>query len=237
LNARDPSALKTAAPSVSAFLKGRKEALERYLAEDEVNQIRVSEKTRAFWSEKKDTTEGLLTTLDEADKSDADLSESGKKAHEEYFKKTKAMWEVGLAQVLTQLSKEVVGPFALGAPRHATSSCSSLIRSVLRVGEQISVVDMHLAAWLHELVILSGGNAQESGAVAIARLEGHVGGGFVFAKDAVPAVPASTAVPRATHSEGIVPTPSTTGPKPKLAVVWDALTERPSWQKVFGVKG
>jgi hypothetical protein len=131
LNARDSSALKTAAPSVSAFLKGRKEALERYLAEDEVNQIRVSEKTRAFWLEKKDTTENLLTILDEADKGDADLSESGKKAREDYFKKTKAIWEVGLAQVLTKLSKEVVGPFALGAPRHARSSCSSLIRSVL----------------------------------------------------------------------------------------------------------
>jgi hypothetical protein len=131
LNARDSFALKMAAPSVSAFLKGRKEALERYLAEDEVNQIRVSEKTRAFWLEKKDTTENLLTILDEADKGDADLSESGKKAREDYFKKTKAIWEDGLAQVLTKLSKEVVGPFALGAPRHARSSCSSLIRSVL----------------------------------------------------------------------------------------------------------
>jgi hypothetical protein len=94
---------------------------------------------------------------------------------------------------------------------------------------------MHLAAWLHELVILSGGNAQESGGVAIARLEGHVGGGFAFVKDAV-SVPASTAMPRATNLEEIAPTPSTTGAKPKLAVVWDALAERPSWKKVFGVK-
>jgi hypothetical protein len=73
--------------------------------------------------------------------------------------------------------------------------------------------------------------------VAIARLEGHVGGGFAFAKDAVIAVSASTAVPRATNLEGNAPSPSTRGPKPKLAVVWDALAERPSWQKVFGVKG
>jgi hypothetical protein len=127
LNARDPSALKTIAPGVSAFLKGRKEALERYLAENEINEIRVSEKTKAFWLEKKNATEDLLTSLDEADKSDADLSESGRKAREEYFEKTKAAWEVGLALVLTKLSKELVGPFALGTPRHARSSRSCLI--------------------------------------------------------------------------------------------------------------
>jgi hypothetical protein len=132
LNARDPSALRTITPSVSAFLKGRKEALERYLAETEVDEIRVSEKTKTFWLEKKGETEDLLTALDEADKSDADLNESGMKARQEYFEKTKATWEVGLALALTKLSNELIGPFALGAPRHARSSCSSLIRSVLR---------------------------------------------------------------------------------------------------------
>jgi hypothetical protein len=97
---------------------------------------------------------------------------------------------------------------------------------------------VHLAAWLHELVILSGGNAQESGEVAIARLEEHVGGGFVFTKNALPVVPASAAVPRTTSLEGKAPTPPTTGPKSKLVVLWDTLAERPSWQKVFGgVKG
>jgi hypothetical protein len=105
------------------------------------------------------------------------------------------------------------------------------------VGEQISIVDAHLAAWLHELIILSGGNAQESGAVAIARLEEHIGAGFAFAKDAVPVVPALAAVPRTTSSDGTTSAPPTTGPKPKLAVIWDALTERPSLQTVFGVKG
>ncbi len=117
-NAGDSVTLKTVSPSVSAFLNGRKGALERYLAEDEANEIRVSEKTKMFWLEKKNATEELLAALDEADKNESDLSEDGKKAREEYFEKTKAAWEVGLAIVLTKLSKELVGPFALGMPRH-----------------------------------------------------------------------------------------------------------------------
>jgi hypothetical protein len=119
LNARDLPALRKVAPSVRAFLKGRKGALEHYLSENEAKEVRVSEKTKTFWLEKKSTTEDLLSTLDDADKSDSELSESGRRAREEYFEKTKAAWEVGLALVLNKLCKEFAGPFALGAPRHA----------------------------------------------------------------------------------------------------------------------
>jgi hypothetical protein len=118
-NAQDLPTLRTVAPSILAFLKGRKGALEHYLAENESKEVRVSEKTKAFWLEKKSTTEDLLSALDDADKSDSELSESGRKAREEYFEKTKAAWEVDLALVLNKLCKEFVGPFALGAPRHA----------------------------------------------------------------------------------------------------------------------
>jgi hypothetical protein len=99
-----------------------------------------------------------------------------------------------------------------------------------RAGEQVSIVDVHLAAWLHELVTLSGGSAQDSGAAAMARLEEHVGGGFAFAKDVVIPLPGAT-------TDGSVPAPTTTAAKAKLAVLWDALASRPSWQKVFGVEG
>lgn len=119
LNARDLFELRKVAPGVLAFLKGRKGALERYLAENESKEVRISEKTKKFWLEKKDETEYLLSVLDDADKSDSELSESGRKAREEYFEKTKAAWEVGLALVLNKLCKESVGPFTLGAPRHA----------------------------------------------------------------------------------------------------------------------
>ena len=117
-NARDSATLKTVSPSISAFLKGRKTALERCLTENETNEIRVSEKTKRFWQEKKTTTDELLVALDEADKSASELSEEGKKARDEYFESTKAAWELGLALVLNKLSEEIVGPFALGTPRH-----------------------------------------------------------------------------------------------------------------------
>jgi hypothetical protein len=119
LNARDLPVLRTVAPSVLAFLKGRKGALERYLSENETKEVRVSEKTKTFWLEKKSATEDSLPALEDADKSDSELSESGRKAREEYFEKTKEAWEVDLASVLNELCKEFVGPFALGTPRHA----------------------------------------------------------------------------------------------------------------------
>lgn len=118
-NARDLPALRTVTPSVSAFLRGRKGALEHYLAENESKEVRVSEKTKTFWLEKKSETEDLLSTLNDADKSDSELTESGRKSREKYFENTKAAWEVGLALVLNKLCKEFAGPFALGAPRHA----------------------------------------------------------------------------------------------------------------------
>jgi hypothetical protein len=119
LNAKDLPALRAVAPSISSFLKGRKKALDGYLTENEAKEVRVSEKTKAFWLEKKSATEDLLIAMDEADKDESELSESGRKAREEYFEKTKAAWEVGLAVVLNKLSKDLVGPFALGAPHHA----------------------------------------------------------------------------------------------------------------------
>jgi hypothetical protein len=95
-------------------------------------------------------------------------------------------------------------------------------------------VDVHLAAWLHEVVTLSGGDARNNGIEAISKLEEHVGGGFALAKDTVPA--AVPATPRPSSSITTSAT-ATEPPTTKLAILWDALIERLSWQKVFGVKG
>jgi hypothetical protein len=61
----------------------------------------------------------------------------------------------------------------------------------------------------------------------MARLEEHVGGGFAFAKEVVLPLPGVS----------LDGAPTTTAATAKLAVVWDALGSRPSWQKVFGVEG
>ncbi|KAI0068221.1 hypothetical protein BV25DRAFT_539045 [Artomyces pyxidatus] len=208
LNARNHAELQKVAPTVSTFLKGRHGALERYLAENETSPVRVSEKTKTFWLEKKHATEELLAAVQDVDKADAELSEAGKKARQEYYENTKAAWEVGLSLVLTKLSKELVGPFALG--------------------DQISVADAHLVAWLAFLVELSGGSPTDNGAVAITRLEQHIGGGFTLPKDTVPVVGQTAG------SEATTPTQAAAAPVAKLAVVWDAVKERPSWKKVYG---
>ena len=113
-NARDVPTLRSVSKSILPFLRGRNDALARYLSENETNPIRVSEKTKKFWNEKKRTTEEMLTAMASADKDDAQLSAADKKAREEYFESTKAAWEVGLSLALTQLSKELIGPYSLG---------------------------------------------------------------------------------------------------------------------------
>jgi hypothetical protein len=207
--------------------------LERHLAENESKEVRVSEKTNTFWLEKKSAIEVLLIVLDQADKSDSELSESGRTARQEYFDKSKAIWEVGLAVVLNNVSKELVGPYALGAPRCVGECYISLITlRFLCAGEQISIVDVHLAAWLRALVTLSGGSIRDSGTAAIARLEEHVGGRAAFTKDVVTA-----SASRTTDSDGSATAPTTTASRPRLAVLWDALATRSSWQQVFGADG
>lgn len=114
LNARDQPGLQQVAQTVLPFLKGRSDALSRYLAENESNPVRVSEKTKTFWLEKKQATDDLLGAVQYADKSDAELDAAAKTKRVEYFENTKVAWEVGLALVLEKLSKEIVGPFVLG---------------------------------------------------------------------------------------------------------------------------
>lgn len=91
-------------------------------------------------------------------------------------------------------------------------------------------MDVHVAAWLHELVTLSGGNARDKGTEAISRLEEHVGGGFALTKVAVPPAVPTTPRPNPITSG----TATETATAAKLAILWDALSERLSWQKVFG---
>lgn len=84
------------------------------MKENEASEIRVSEKTRVFWVEKKRTTEEVLRVVEAASKGEEELGEEEKRARKEYFENTKAAWEVGLAVVLQKISKDLVGPYALG---------------------------------------------------------------------------------------------------------------------------
>jgi hypothetical protein len=84
---------------------------------------------------------------------------------------------------------------------------------------------VHLGPWLARVAALSGAQASDSGGVAIAKIEAHVGGGFSLPRDF--AVPEAQRTPTAG-------TDATAPPKQaKLAAFWDTFRERPSWQKVY----
>jgi len=69
--------------------------------------------------------------------------------------------------VLTQLSNEMIGPFALGG--------------------QFSIADLHLAGWLTRVVKLASGTKDDNGETVVVKLEEYIGGGFVMPRDYYPA--------------------------------------------------
>ncbi|KAI0032760.1 hypothetical protein K488DRAFT_78322 [Vararia minispora EC-137] len=211
MNARNDAELKGVAATVRPFLEGRKEALDGFLSQNATNEVRASQKTRKFWEDKKEAAERLLAVFVTADKSEAELDETDKKVRAEYYENSKAAWEVGLGLVLTKLSAEMRGPFALG--------------------DQFSIADVHLSGWLRYVVKLAGGSGGDSGADAIGKLEGHVGGGF-----ALPRISNSAA---GTSAQATAAGPETTTPKAsdekaptttKLEAFWDNVKERGSWK-------
>ena len=50
-------------------------------------------------------------------------------------------------------------------------------------GDQLSVADLHLAAWLTRLAHLAGATAADDGNTVVAKIEAHVGSGFALPKD------------------------------------------------------
>jgi len=115
LNARDHASLKALAQVKIQPLSGRQKALAGYISNAEEGLIHVSEKVKKFWLDKKAEMEGQLDVLLEAEKSDEELDAAGRTKREEYFEKAKAAWEVSLPAVLISLSKDIVGPYALGS--------------------------------------------------------------------------------------------------------------------------
>ncbi|RDX55810.1 hypothetical protein OH76DRAFT_1396154 [Lentinus brumalis] len=206
MNARSEGELKELAKQLLPFVSGRRDALLKLLADSDSGAIQVSDKTKAFWQVKLIATEKFLQVYQDADKSEGELSEEARQARQEYLRSANSAWS-NLKDVLSALNKEIIAPFVLG--------------------DQVSVADLHLAAWLARIASLSGASVSDDGNTAVAKIEAHVGDSFSLSRE--------FSVAEARRRAGI----PVTGVEPterqsKLAAFWDAVKERPSWKKVYG---
>ncbi|KAI0756942.1 hypothetical protein C8Q80DRAFT_1215734 [Daedaleopsis nitida] len=206
MNARSEEELRGLAQNLLPFLTGRRDALAKLLADNDSGTIQVSEKTKAFWQVKKLAADKFLQVFEKADSSD--LSDVDRQSREEYLKSSRAAW-AGLKDAIMTLNKELIGPYVLG--------------------DQLSIADLHLAAWLARIAFLSGGTASDDGNTVIAKIEAHIGSGFTLPKD--------FSIAEARRRAGIpVNGTESTEQQSKLATFWDTMKERASWKKVYGTE-
>lgn len=213
MNARDDESLATHAKQTGLMMQGRSNALAELLTQSSKGEISVSEKVKKLWSARKAAADGLYAVMSQGATATAQLDSVAKAAREEYFASAKSLWEVELKETLTTLTSEIVGPFALG------KNCLRVYRlhrlTVAEIGDQLSLADLHLAAWLARVCSLSGATMADNGETALAKLEAHIGNGFTLSKDFV----TSATAPRPAQS--------------KLAAFWDVMSIRPSWNSVY----
>ncbi|EJD04111.1 uncharacterized protein FOMMEDRAFT_140176 [Fomitiporia mediterranea MF3/22] len=208
-NYASQSTLKRTAETLLPFFSGRRDAISSYITASQNAQIQASERTRKLWDSKKVEADFLVTVFGAADKEDAALSPEEKAARDEYRATANDRWSVKLKKALVSLNKEITGPFSLG--------------------DQVSIVDLHLAPWLARIAFLCDGLTSDDGDTIVAKIETRIGGGFTLPKDFQ-----SVASPTPNQ----VPDPSleiTPGAKRvKLAAFWDEMKQRSSWKKVYG---
>ena len=114
LNARDETSLRSLANETVAVLIGKQKALAQYISDAESKRIHVSQKVITSWSEKKVAAELRLQVLQDAGRSDTELDADAKAQRSEFFSAARDAWEVALSNTLMKLSREIIGPYALG---------------------------------------------------------------------------------------------------------------------------
>ncbi|PSS37654.1 hypothetical protein PHLCEN_2v478 [Hermanssonia centrifuga] len=224
VNAKDDASLRQLAQQLLPFLTSKGDALEKLIEENKTSQIHVSEKTAQFWELKKLAVVSILDVMQDADKDTAQLEGPAAKKREDYFRTAQVSW-AALKEVLIQLHKEIIGPYVLGT-HHI--NIDHLMMHVIKqnAGDQISVADLHLAAWLARIAKLSSATGFEEGNDVVNKIEAHIGGSFSLPKD--------FSVAEARRRAGLPSTNvSPTERQSRFAAFWDAIRERPSWKKVY----
>jgi hypothetical protein len=117
VNARDDAALRVLAAEVVSSLRQRQQTLKGYMSQADNGSVRVSDKVKKLWTEKLEAISVILGVLEEAGKTPTELDEQGKANRIAFFKTARQAWETNLPGVLTQLSGEMTGPYALGGFR------------------------------------------------------------------------------------------------------------------------
>ncbi|KAJ7786284.1 hypothetical protein B0H16DRAFT_1489923 [Mycena metata] len=194
INARDSASLKTLASKILPQLVGRQKALKECISEAEAGKIQASEKVKKFWRDKEAEMAVLLAVLGAADKEESALDSDEKAKRAEFFAKATGAWNA-VKDALVKVNKELIGPYALG--------------------DQLSLVDISLAAWVRSVVLLAGAAPGDDGSTAVGKLEGFVGIGL----------PKDFQVVDVRRQE--------TAAVSKLGGFWDAMSERASWKKTF----
>ncbi|KXN90051.1 hypothetical protein AN958_05056 [Leucoagaricus sp. SymC.cos] len=181
-NARDAESLKSHAAEVLPVLTGGANALTHFLGEAESEKIHVSEKTKQFWVDKKASVQALLDVFSVAEKADNELSGDERTKREAYFAAVRSGW-ADAKTVLQKLDKAVIGPYVLG--------------------DQFSIADLHLSAWLGRVARLAHGGADDDGKTIVQKIGERIG--------------EKTAEEERT----------------KIGMYWERVRERPSWKKVY----
>ncbi|PPQ80805.1 hypothetical protein CVT25_001930 [Psilocybe cyanescens] len=143
VNARDDESLRALAKEVVPSLTQRQKVLSDHLIQAEQGTARVSDKVKKLWLDKLEAINVILTVLVDAETPENQLGEQARAQRQAFYKTSRQAWETNLSQVFTQLSKEMVGPYALG--------------------DQFSIADLHLAGWLSRVVKLAGGQNSDDG--------------------------------------------------------------------------
>ncbi|KIY62908.1 hypothetical protein CYLTODRAFT_383049 [Cylindrobasidium torrendii FP15055 ss-10] len=178
-SATDDASLDKVAQTAAPFLAAQRDTLVKLLADD---QLKVSDNVKNFWREKKAARDTLLGFYTDSSTPTSSLSEEAKKTREEYFTMCKSA-RAAIKEILEKVTAEIIGPYVLG--------------------DQISIVDLHFAAWLTRILLSAGVGAKDEGAAAVNELEKFLGSEF------------------------------TAEQKSKLATVWESFKGRESWKKVY----